>query len=129
MTDSKHHGPESDTLEERVFRPESLAELAEAVEQAFDYRGDVTLELTSGVKVEGYVFNRCPTGPRPFLQLFPRQEPGAIEIPYTNVTAIAFTGKDTASGKSWEAWVAKKESQRRAEADQAEAAAKARGHL
>lgn len=129
MTDSKHHGPESETLEGRLFHPATLAELAEAVEQAFDYRGDVTLELASGAKIEGYVFNRHPSGPRPFLQLFPKQESGAIEIPYTDVTAIAFTGKDTASGKSWEAWVAKKESQRRAEAAQVEAAAKARGHL
>lgn len=112
-----------------MFRPATLAELAEAVEQAFDYRGDVALELTSGVKIEGYVFNRYPSGPRPFFQLFPKQESGTIEIPYADVSVITFTGKDTASGKSWEAWVAKKESQRRAEAEQVEAAAKARGHL
>ena len=129
MTDDKYRAPESMTLEGRLFRPATLAELAEAVEQAFDYRGDVTLELTSGVKIEGYVFNRYPSGPRPFLQLFAKQESGNIEIPYADITAIAFTGKDTASGKSWEAWVAKKESHRRTEADQAEAAAKARGHL
>lgn len=129
MTDDKYRAPESITLEGRVFRPATLAELAEAVEQAFDYRGDVTLELTSGVTIEGYVFNQFPSGPRPFLQLFPKQESGTIEIPYADITAIAFTGKDTASGKSWEAWVTKKESQRRTEADQAEAAAKARGHL
>jgi len=129
MTDDKYRAPESLTLEGRVFRPATLAELAEAVEEAFDYRGDVTLELTSGVKIEGYVFNRYPSGPRPFLQLFAKQQSGTIEIPYADITAIAFTGKDTASGKSWEAWLDKKESQRRTEADQAEAAAKARGHL
>jgi len=129
MTDDKYRAPEGMTLEGRMFRPATLAELADAVEQAFDYRGDVTLELTSGVKIEGYVFNQYPSGPRPFLQLFAKQESGTIEIPYADITAIAFTGKDTASGKSWEAWVAKKESHRRTEADQAEAAAKARGHL
>ncbi len=129
MTDDKYRAPEGMTLEGRVFRPATLAELAEAVEQAFDYRGDVTLELTSGVTIEGYVFNRYPSGPRPFLQLFAKQETGTLEIPYADISAIAFTGKDTASGKSWEAWVTKKESQRRTEADQAEAAAKARGHL
>lgn len=129
MTDSKHHGPELDTLEGRVFRPATWTEVAEAVEQAFDYRGDITLELTSGETIEGYVFNRHPTGSRPSLQVFPKQELGMREIAYAEVTAIAFTGKDTASGKSWEAWVAKKESQRRAEAEEAAAAAKARGHL
>lgn len=129
MTDSKYHTPEFGTLEGREFRPATVSELAEAVEQAFDYRGDVTLELTSGAKVEGYVFNRDATGPRPFLQLFPKNEAGACAIPYSEIVAIVFTGKDTASGKSWEAWVAKKESQRRAEAEQAAADAKARGHL
>ncbi|MBI4400703.1 MAG: hypothetical protein HY581_03625 [Nitrospirae bacterium] len=129
MTDSKYHEPEAGSLEGCVFRPTTLKELAEAVEQAFDYRGDVTLELTSGAKIEGYIFNRTPTGSRPFLQLFPKGEAGECVIPYADVASIAFTGKDTASGKSWEAWVAKKESQRRAEADQAAAEAKARGHL
>jgi hypothetical protein len=103
--------------------------LAEAVEQAFDYRGDVTLELTAGGLVEGFVFNRQPAGPRPYLQVFPAREGGPREIPYSEIAAVAFTGRDTASGKSWEAWVAKKESQRRAEAEQEETAARARGHL
>jgi hypothetical protein len=129
MTDSKRHGPESPLLEGRVFRPQSAAELAEVVEQAFDYRGDVTVELASGEKIEGYVCNRCPEGPRPFVQMFPRQSAEMREIPYSEIVALAFTGEDTASGKSWEAWVAKKQSQRQAEADQAEAAARARGHL
>lgn len=129
MTDSKLHGPEAAPLEGRVFRPMSQQELGEAVEQAFDYRGDVTLELTSGVTVEGYLFNRTAAGSRHVLQLFLKGSTEVREVPYAEVAAIAFTGKDTASGKSWEAWVAKKESQRRAEAEQAAAEAKARGHL
>ncbi len=129
MTDSKNHGPEGRSLEGCVFHPQSSAELAEAMDQAFDYRGDVTLELTSGAKIEGYVFNRHSTGPRPYLRLFPKRESGVHEIAYSEIAAIAFTGHDTALGKSWEAWVAKKESQRRAETEQATAAARARGHL
>ena len=129
MTDSKNHSPEGTSLEGQVFRPASPAELAEAVEEAFDYRGDVTLELSSGDRISGYVFNRHLTGPRPYLQIFPKKETGAREIPYCEIAAIAFTGKDTASGKSWEAWVAKKESQRRSEAEQVEMAARARGYL
>lgn len=129
MTDSKHRAPEFETLRGREFRPATALELAEAIEKAFDYRGDVTLELVSGVKIEGYVFNRDATGSRPFLQLFPKNEVEARVIPYAEILAIAFTGQDTASGKSWEAWVAKKESQRRLEAEQAATDAKARGHL
>jgi hypothetical protein len=129
MTDSKLHGPEAVPLEGRVFRPANRQELVEAIEQAFDYRGDITVELTSGATIEGYLFNRTATGSRPCLQLFVTEDAGARVIPYVDVAAIAFTGKDTASGKSWEAWVAKKESQRRAEAEQAAADAQKRGHL
>ena len=28
-------------------------------------------------------------------------------IPYSDIAALAFTGRDTAAGKSWEAWVKK----------------------
>jgi hypothetical protein len=111
-----------------VFHPATPAELAEAVELAFDYRGDVTLTLRSGEQVAGYLFNRDTAGPQPALHLFP-ESGGTRQIAYADVAAIAFTGEDTASGNSWEAWVTKKESERKAEARRAEAEARARGHL
>lgn len=129
MTDAKYHTPEDQTLHGRVFRPSNTTELCEAIEQAFDYRGDVTLELASGETVIGYVFNRDANSAVPALELFPKDLPGVRKIAYADVASIAFTGEDTASGKSWEAWVAKKESQRRAESEQVAAAARARGHL
>jgi hypothetical protein len=89
----------------------------------------VTLELTSGERIEGYVYNRNASEEVPTLQLFPKREPGPRQIPYAAIAAIIFSGRDTASGKSWEAWAAKKESQRRAEAQQAEEEARGRGHL
>lgn len=129
MTDSKHYIAEAGALEGRVFRPGTPLELAETIEQAFDYRGDVILELTSGETLEGYLFNREPSGGSPFVEMFPNGRSGASRIYYRDVVSVAFTGKDTASGKSWEAWIAKKESQRRAEAEQTAAEARARGHL
>jgi hypothetical protein len=129
MTTPHHFPSDSDSLEGRVFRPATQAELMEAVEQAFDYRGDVTLQLTSGQTVEGYVSNRDSHVAEPFLHLFPKDDSGLRLIRYTDIKTISFTGKDTASGKSWEAWVIKKEAQRRAEAEEASNAAKARGHL
>ncbi|WP_447986352.1 hypothetical protein [Nitrospira sp. Nam74] len=129
MTTPHHFPSDSDSLEGHVFRPATHAELVEAVEQAFDYRGDVSLELASGYTVEGYVSNRDAHAPQPFLQIFPKDESALRSIRYADIQAIRFTGKDTASGKSWEAWVAKKEAQRRAEAEAASRAAKARGHL
>ena len=129
MTDSKGEKPEPRSLQGRAFRPATPAEVAEAVELAFDYRGDVTLELSSGDSVEGYIFNRYSNGTGGFLQLFPKGESVAREVPYDEIVTIAFSGEDTASGKSWEAWTTKKESQRRGEAEQIAQAAKARGHL
>ncbi len=111
-----------------MFRPSTPAELAEAVELAFDYRGDVTLVLKSGEQIVGYLFNREASGPTPRLQVFP-ESGGMCDIPYDEVISIAFSGEDTASGKSWEAWVTKKESERHADAQRAEADARARGHL
>ncbi len=129
MTADKSLSQESHNLEGRVFRPTNDADRRQAVEIAFDYRGDVTLELASGETISGYIFNRDSEAASPFLQLFPRDQPGARVIPYADVTSIAFTGEDTASGKSWETWVAKKESERKAEAEQIKAEAKARGYL
>lgn len=112
-----------------MFRPSNDSERRQAVEVAFDYRGDVTLELTSGEQIEGYIYNRDSSAAPPVLQLFPKGRPGTRLIPYADVVAIAFTGEDTASGKSWGAWVRKKESERKAEADRIKAEAQARGHL
>ena len=129
MTTPHHFSSDSDSLEGRVFRPATHAELVEAIDKAFDYRGDVFLQLTSGQTIEGYVSNRDTHAPQPFLQIFPNDESELRSIRYADVKAISFTGQDTASGKSWEAWVTKKEAQRRAEAEEASSAAKARGHL
>lgn len=112
-----------------MFRPSSDEERRQAVDVAFDYRGDVTLELRSGEKVEGYIFNRNDSASPPVLQLFPPNQTGARVIPYADIVSIAFTGEDTASGKSWEAWIKKKESDRQADAARVAAEAQARGHL
>lgn len=130
MTDTKNHtATGAGSLEGRLFRPASQAELAEAVELAFDYRGDVTLELTSGGSVVGYLFNRDAAGPEPWIELFPAADPAPRRIAYAQIASLAFTGEDTAGGKSWETWVSKKESERRAESARVEADARTRGHL
>ena len=129
MTDTKNHTvAAAGSLEGRLFRPASRAELAEAVELAFDYRGDVTLEL-SGETVVGYLFNRDAADPHPWIEVFPADNSTPRRIAYQDILSIAFTGEDTANGKSWEAWVSKKESERRMEAARVEADARTRGHL
>lgn len=131
MTDTKNHGVDNvaGSLEGRVFRPASFAELAEAVELAFDYRGDVTIALKSGESLVGYLFNRHVSGSESSLELFPSDSSIVQKIRYDQIATIAFTGEDTATGKSWETWISKKESERRAEVERVAADAKARGIL
>ena len=83
----------------------------------------------SGNKVTGYLFNRTATGEQPTIELFPATSNGTMTIPYSEVATIAFTGEDTATGKSWETWVTKKDSERQREVERVEADAKSRGHL
>lgn len=131
MTDTKGHsfGGVAGSLEGRVFQPASFAELAEAVELAFDYRGDVTVSLKSGESLSGYLFNRQVSGSDSYLEVFPSDSSPARQIRYDQIVTIAFTGEDTATGKSWENWIAKKGSERRAEVDRVAADAKSRGIL
>jgi len=130
MTDTKNHiAGGSASLEGRIFRPVSPAEVAEAVELAFDYRGDVTLGLTSGESLVVYLYNRETGGASPYLEVFPADTSSPRRIPYASIVTIAFTGEDTANGKSWEQWVAKKDSERKADAARVAEAARARGHL
>lgn len=131
MTDTKNHSVSgvAGSLEGRVFQPASFAELAEAVELAFDYRGDVTVSLKSGESLSGYLFNRQVNASDSYLEVFPSDSSSARQIRYDQIATIAFTGEDTATGKSWEHWIAKKDSERRAEVERVAAAAKARGIL
>lgn len=101
----------------------------EAIELAFDYRGDVTIELKSGEAICGYLFNREVSATRSWIELFPASSPDVRRLHYDEIATIAFSGEDTASGKSWENWGAKKESERKMEAARVAADAQARGHL
>jgi hypothetical protein len=128
MTDTKNHsGGALGSPEGRVFQPASFSELAEAVELAFDYRGDVTVSLKSGESLCGYLFNRQVSGSDSYIDVFPSDSSQARQVRYDQIVTIAFTGEDTATGKSWENWIAKKDSERRAETARVAADAKARG--
>lgn len=130
MTDTKNHAVAiSSSLEGRAFTPVSASDTIEAVELAFDYRGDVTLTLRSGESITGYIYNRHVSAADSYLELFPAERPEAQRVPYADIATIAFTGEDTANGKSWENWVSKKESERQAEAAKLEADARTRGYL
>jgi hypothetical protein len=84
-------------------------ELRQALEKAFDYRGDVTITRKDGSKVEGYIFDRRSgkTLADSLVRLYPKDSTQKLSIPYSEIAALAFSGRDTAAGKSWEAWVKK----------------------
>jgi len=84
-------------------------DIRQALEKAFDYRGDVTLTLKNGTQVEGYIFDRQsgPTLAESRVRLYPKNFDSKIAIAYSDIQALAFTGRDTAAGKSWEAWLRK----------------------
>ena len=99
---------QGETLEGLSLRPATKEELVTAVEQAFDYRGDVTIELKSGEHLIGYVFSCIKNDSKAYIEIFPTDEAGQIKIPLDDITAIIFSGKDTAFGQSWESWIKKK---------------------
>ena len=84
-------------------------EIRGALEKAFDYRGNVTITLKNGTVVEGYIFDRqnAPALADSYVRVFPKNFDSKLSIPYSEIQALAFTGRDTAAGKSWEAWLRK----------------------
>lgn len=81
--------------------------LKDALEKAFDYRGDITLTLKSGQRVEAFVFNRH-TGSSladSWVQYFAPNVEGKQKLAYNQIAHLEFTGKDRAAGKHWEDWV------------------------
>ena len=102
-------GTKHEQLEGWIPKLASDAEIRDALEKAFDFRGDVTITLKSGEKVEGYIFDRRTgaTLSDSFVRLFLAAQDEKRAIAYSDIAALAFTGRDTAAGKSYEAWVRK----------------------
>jgi hypothetical protein len=102
-------GFKHEKLEGWVPELASDEEVRQALEKAFDYRGDVTITRKDGNKVEGYIFDRRTgkTLADSAVRLFPKDADQKVSIPYSEIAALAFSGRDTAAGKSFEAWVRK----------------------
>jgi hypothetical protein len=85
------------------------SELRAALDKAFDYRGDVTITRKDGSSVEGYIFDRRPGASlaASVVRIIPKDQDEKLSVSYAEVAKLAFTGRDTAAGKSWETWVKK----------------------
>ena len=69
----------------------------------------MTLTRKDGSKIEGYIFDRVTgtTLSDSFVRILPKTAADASKFRYSDIAALAFSGRDTAAGKSWEAWVKK----------------------
>ena len=102
-------GAKREQLQGSIWQVATPNEIRAALEKAFDYRGDVTITRNDGTTVEGYIFDRRTrsTLADSFVRLFPKDRAEKIAISYADIAGLEFTGRDTAAGKSWEAWVKK----------------------
>lgn len=98
-----------DDLEGTTPKIASNREKIDALERAFSYRGDVTITRADGSSVEGYIFNRSRGASlsQSYVQLYPKDSTSPINVPYSEIAGLSFSGSDRAAGRSWEAWVAK----------------------
>ena len=102
-------GAKREQLQGSIWQVATPNEIRAALEKAFDYRGDVTITRNDGTTIEGYIFDRRTgsTLADSFVRLFPKDRAEKIAISYADIAGLEFTGRDTAAGKSWEAWVKK----------------------
>jgi len=84
-------------------------EIRDALEKAFDYRGDVKITRKDDTAIEGYLYDRKAgtTLSTSLVRVLPADGSPRVSIPYSDIAALAFSERDPAAGKSWEAWVRK----------------------
>ena len=97
-----------------TFGSDDPQRLSAALRMAFDYRGDVTLELRDGRTLEGYIYDRR-TKPSPAVRILLRDPTSSggsegeaqdrLLIEDHEIATLVISGKDTAAGKSFENWI------------------------
>jgi tRNA G37 N-methylase Trm5 len=73
-------------------------DVAAQIDAAFDFRGHVTVTLTDGSKMEGFLFNRelKPLKGEPYVEVIPKDSDERVRVPAAKVKAVSLTGKDFA---------------------------------
>jgi hypothetical protein len=102
-------GFERENLQGWIPEMATDADIRAVIEKAFDYRGDVTITRRNGAELTGYLFDRRAgkTLADSFIRLMLAGSNDRPSITYSEIARIAFTGRDTAAGKTYEAWVKK----------------------
>lgn len=99
--------PDSGSIQGLVATRDDECALLDALERAFDYRGDCTITRADGSSVTGYIFDRRTSGTLAgsVLRLMSSDSDTPVVIPYNEIDRVGFSGKDAAHGKSFETWV------------------------
>jgi hypothetical protein len=102
-------GFERENLQGWIPQLATEADVRAVIEKAFDYRGDITITCKNGSAITGYLFDRRigSTLANSVVRLMLGASNERPAVAYSEIAAIAFTGRDTAAGKSYEAWVKK----------------------
>jgi len=100
-------GAKHEQLEGWIPELASDEDLRDALEKAFDYRGDVTITRKDGERIEAYIFNLATgsTLADSYVQYFSPKSPGKLKLSYADIARLEFSGKDRAAGKHWEDWL------------------------
>lgn len=101
------HEADTRTLQGLVASRADEDALLDALEKAFDYRGDVTITTTADAEITGYLFDRRRGASLAdsVVRLMTPTDRAPVVVRFDQISAIAFTGRDAAHGKTFENWV------------------------
>ncbi len=101
------HEADARTLQGLVASRADEDALLDALEKAFDYRGDVTITTTTDSEITGYLFDRRRGASLAdsVIRLMTPTDRAPVVVRFDEIAAIAFTGRDAAHGKTFENWV------------------------
>ena len=87
-------GREREQLEGWIPALASDTEVRDALEKAFDYRGDITVSLKDGSQVVGYLFDRRTgsTLESSSIRMIPANAKTRITVSYADVAGLTFSG-------------------------------------
>ena len=75
-------------------------ELLKQIEAAYDFRGHVTIILTSGKTLEGFVFNRIKKSPRvpdgDYLDVMVKDSEEKRRLRFSEIASVVLSGKNFA---------------------------------
>ena len=83
------------------------AEFAAALAAAVDYRGDVTITLENGSEEMGYLFDMTGDMVDGNVGFMTKEDTTPRRLSTGTIKSIAFSGRDTAEGKSFDTWIKK----------------------